>query len=168
LVPDGKQIAFPRVPWLASNDEKISIQIFDLASHRLFTVPDSENFFWPRWSPDGKNLAAISVDKKRLMRFNFATQQWTQWIDESGAVGYPTWSQSGKYLYFDNTSTNAPAYRRVKMGQTHSELLVNVKSLNRGIPSPLGPWANIAPDGSPLLERNTSIAQIYALDVRLP
>jgi len=166
--PDGKQLAFGRVPWLVSNQEKIAIQILDLGSRRFWAIPGSENLFAPRWSPDGKHLAAVSMDNKRLMLFDFTTRKWTQWVDEPGAVGYPTWSQSGKFLYFDRTSTHTPGYSRVKIGQTHSEFLVDVKELHRGIPSPLGPWASIAPDGSALFERDLSTSQVYALDLELP
>jgi hypothetical protein len=98
---------------------------------------------------------------KSLMLFDFTARKWTQW-------GYPTWSQNGKFLYFDRTSTNTPGYSRVKIGQTHSEFLVDVKEVRRGIPSPLGPWATIAPDGSALFERDLSTSQIYALDLELP
>jgi hypothetical protein len=96
-----------------------------------------------------------------LAHSDFTARKWTQW-------GYPTWSQNGKFLYFDRTSTNTPGYSRVKIGQTHSEFLVDVKEVRRGIPSPLGPWATIAPDGSALFERDLSTSQIYALDLELP
>ena len=104
------------------------------------------------------------------MLFDFASGKWTsaRGVDEPGAVGYPSWSQTGTYLYFDRTSTNTPGYSRVKIGRTHSELLVDVKELRRDLPSPLGPWATTAPDGSALFERDLSTSQIYALDLELP
>jgi len=43
--PDGKQLASGRVPWLVSNQEKIAIQVLDLGSRRLWTIPGSENLF---------------------------------------------------------------------------------------------------------------------------
>jgi len=166
--PDGKQLAFGRVPWRLSTQEKIAIQIFDLASHRVSTIPDSENLFAPRWSPDGRHLAAVSRDNKELMLFDFRSQKWTTWVNEPGAVSYPTWSRNGRYLYYDNTSVNRPGYHRVQIGQSRSEFLIDLKPLHQPIPSEMGPWANIAPDGSGVFERDLSTSQIYALDVELP
>src|SRR5215472_3918325 len=163
--PDGKQLAFGRVPWRLSTQEKIAIQIFDLASHRVSTIPDSENLFAPRWSPDGRHLAAVSVDNKKLMLFDFRSQKWTTWVNEPGAVSFPTWSRNGRYLYYDNTSVSRPGYHRVQIGQSRSEFLIDLKPLHRSIPSEMGPWANIAPDGSGVFERDLSTSQIYALDV---
>jgi Tol biopolymer transport system component/DNA-binding winged helix-turn-helix (wHTH) protein len=79
--PDGKQLVFGRVPWLVSNQEKIAIQILDLGSRCVWAIPGSENLFAPRWSPDGQHLAAVSMDNKRLMLFDFTTRKWTQLVD---------------------------------------------------------------------------------------
>jgi Tol biopolymer transport system component len=54
--PDGKRIAYGRNA-IAGEDE-LSIQILDLDSRRVTTLPGSENLYSPRWSPDGRYLAA--------------------------------------------------------------------------------------------------------------
>ena len=166
--PDGKQIAFGRVPWLALDQQQIEIRVLDLESNRLVILPGSEGLFAPRWSPDGQHLVALSKDMRKLMLFDFKSSKWTEWVNEPGAIGYPVWAGDGSYLYFDTTSTNNPGYRRIKMGQNSSQLVVDTKGLQRAISSPLGPWANISPDGSPLFERDLSTGQVYALDLELP
>jgi Tol biopolymer transport system component len=166
--PDGKQLAFGRVPWLAASADKIGIQILDLDSRRVATVPGSENLFFPSWSPNGQYLAAVSKDQKKLLLFDFKTQKWTDWINEPGAVTYPTWSRDGTYVYYDNTSTDRPGYRRAKVGQTRSELLIDLRVLHRGLDSMLGSWSGITPDGSALFARDTSTGEFYALELELP
>ena len=52
---------------------------------------------------------------------------WADWIAESGALGYLNWSQDGGYLYYYSTFTDHPTFRRVKVGHTDSELLVDLK-----------------------------------------
>ena len=161
--PDGKKIAFGRSPGTG-----VSISIIDLATHQVPTVPGSENLFSPRWSPDGRYLAALNLDSTKLVLFDFKTQKWSDWITEPGVVGYLSWSPDGSYLYYDSTFTDHPTFRRVKVGQTHSELLVDLKGLLRYSTPPAYGWSGIAPDGSALFTRDLSTDEIYALDLDLP
>jgi serine/threonine protein kinase/Tol biopolymer transport system component len=165
--PDGKKIAFGR-NGVAATDEVQTISIIDLATHQVTTVPGSENLYSPRWSPNGQYLAALNLDSSKLLLFDFKTQKWSDWITEPGSIGYPNWSQNGSYLYYDNAFSDHPTFRRVKVGQTHSELLVDMKGLTRYITYPAYAWSGVAPDGSALFTRDLSTDEIYALDLELP
>jgi hypothetical protein len=88
--------------------------------------------------------------------------------DKPGAIGYLNWSQGGNYLYYDSVGTDHPAFRRAKVGQTHSELLIDLKGLLRYETPPAYGWSGIAPDGSALFVRDLSTHEIYALDLDLP
>jgi serine/threonine protein kinase/Tol biopolymer transport system component len=165
--PDGKKIAFGRTSQTGSS-EGVAIYIIDLATHQVSTVTGSENLFSPRWSPDGRYLAALTLDSAKLLLFDFKTQRWSDWVTEAGAIGYPNWSQDGSYLYYDSTFTAHPTFRRVKVGQTHSELLVDLKGLPRYSVPPANGWSGIAPDGTALFTRDLSTHEIYALDLDLP
>jgi Tol biopolymer transport system component/DNA-binding winged helix-turn-helix (wHTH) protein len=170
--PDGRQLVFGRVPWLKGSGDKIAIQTFDLDSKKLSIIPGSENLFAPRWSPDGKYLAALSVTGKKLLLYDFKTQKWSDWVSESGDIEHPEWSRDGKYIYYNSTSTKNPTYRRVKLGQTRSEFLIDLKEVHRGGTDPaaaaLGPWSALAPDGSALFGRDLSSDEVYSLEVELP
>jgi Tol biopolymer transport system component/DNA-binding winged helix-turn-helix (wHTH) protein len=166
--PDGKQLVFGRVPWLDGSAGKISIQIFDLRSKQVATIPGSEDLFCPRWSPDGQHLAAMSVDRRKLVLFDFKTKKWADWTNEPGTIGYPAWSRDGRYIYYDSSSNSNPTYRRIKIGQSRSEFLIDLKGLKRATGSLLGPWSGIAPGDSPLFDRDLSTAEIYALKLELP
>jgi serine/threonine protein kinase/Tol biopolymer transport system component len=169
--PDGKEIVFGGAPWIGAANEKIAIRILDVMSRRVSTIPNSENLFAPRWSPDGKYLSALSVDAKKLLLWDFKTMKWVDWVNESWPIEYPTWSQDGRYIYYENTSTNSPSYRRVRVGDTRPEALIALKNLRRHIFSAvanLGPWSGVAPDGSPLFVRDLSMDEIYSLELELP
>jgi serine/threonine protein kinase len=84
-----------------------------------------------------------------------------------GAVHFPTWSRDGRYVYYGRVSTSEPSFRRVRLGESHSELVVDTKDLPRYF-SDIGPWSGLTPDGSPLFVRNLSTDEIYALDLDLP
>ena len=135
----------------------------DLNSKQLSTFFGSENLFGPRLSPDGKHLAAESSDAKKLLIFDFKTQKWADWINEPVGIIFPTWSRDGNYVYYNVAGKN-PAYRRVKVGQTRSELFVDSKGLRRWAL----PWSGLTPDGSALYVRDLSGDEIYSLDMELP
>ena len=163
--PDGKRICFGRSPYSAASTKKIDV--IDLSSKQISTIPGSDDLYSPRWSPDGQYLAALSADSKKLMLYDFKTQKWTEWIDEPGAIGFPTWSHDGRYLYYDNTSTENPAFLRAKVGRTRPELLIDLRDMHRY--GKYGwAWSGLAPDDSALLVRDVSTDEIYSLEVELP
>jgi serine/threonine protein kinase/Tol biopolymer transport system component len=164
--PDGKKVAFGRFGGSAPEFQIISI--IDLITHQVSTVPGSKGLYSPRWSPDGRYLAALNADSSKLVIFDFKAQKWSDWITERGSVGYLNWSPDGSYLYYDNIFTDHPTFRRAKVGQTHSEFLVDLKGLLRYITPPAAGWSGIAPDGSALFIRDLSTDEIYALDLELP
>jgi len=164
--PDGKQLAFGRVGVVGST-EKLAIQVEDISTHKISIIPGSENLFSPRWSLDGRHLAALPVDSKKLVLYDFKTGKWSDWINEAEAIGFPTWSRDGNYLYYDTILTDHPSFRRVKVGQTRSELVVDLKDLRRYAFTLVGTWTGLAPDGSALFVRDLSTDEIYSLDLEL-
>ena len=166
--PDGRRIAYGRDLNTALRGEKVTIQLLDLGTKQVSTVPGSESLFSPRWSPDGKYLAAVSTDLKKLVRFDFKKQKWFEWITEPGSPDYPTWSRDSQYVYYETSSTERPGYHRVGIGHSRSEFLFPTKNLSQFEGAGFGSWSGLAPDGSPLFVRDTSTDEIYALDLELP
>jgi Tol biopolymer transport system component len=160
--PNGKQIAYGRYPFDPSSYDVIDIRIVDLSLKQVSVIPDSLNLYAPRWAPDGQHLAGLSADNKRIVLYDFETQKWSDWVTGIGVVGSPIWSRDSKYLYFDNISGEHPGYRRVKLGETQSEFLVDLRDLHRSW------WSGITPDNTAIFSRDISADEIYALDVELP
>jgi Tol biopolymer transport system component/DNA-binding winged helix-turn-helix (wHTH) protein len=156
--PDGKSIV------LSVDDlEAISnnINILDLATQKLSPVPGGENLFSPRWSPDGRYIAAITTDSVVLMLFDRTSQQWTELVRM--AIGYPSWSHDGQYLYFDSSFTEDPAFFRVRISDHRLERLVSLKDIHR-LFGPNAEWSGLGPDDSLLVTRDIGSPEIYALD----
>ena len=116
--PDGKRIAFGRLAYADNKD----IEVLDLQTHQVSVLPGSQGVFSPRWSPDGRFLVAVASDSQKLVLFDFQTQKWTDWVTQTTSLGFPAWSRDGKYLYFDSTYSNDQSYRRIKVGETKSEV----------------------------------------------
>ncbi len=165
--PDGNRLVFGRLA-VASGTEPQAICMVDMNTRQVSTVPGSEGLFSPRWSPDGRFLVAVvGADQTKLMIFDFQTQRWSDWTKTPAVTGFISWSRDGKYLYFDTLYTDKPVFSRLKIGQAQIEPLIELKGINRYF-GPFGLWSGIAPDGSPILDRDISTQEIYALDVEFP
>jgi len=145
----------------------LSIRILNFKTHKTGKVPGSEGLFSPRWSPNGRYVAALSPDNTALMLFDFQSQQWAKWISASGAVNYPVWSADSKYLYFDDLVDGAESIRRVKVGENQAEPVVAVGTMDRYMGA-LGIWSGRAPDGSWMFVRDRSTQEVYQLSLELP
>jgi Tol biopolymer transport system component len=162
---DGKRIMFG---YFVHDTERLNIRIVDLKTHKTVTVPGSDGLFSPRWSPDGRYIAALSPDFTTVMLFDFNTQKWSSWLTEpAGAVNYPVWSADSKYLYFDDLVTDEESIRRVKVGENHAERVFVLEGIER-YPGPFGLWTARAADGSSMFVRDRSMQEVYQLSVELP
>lgn len=160
--PDGKQMVFGRSP-----TENNTIQLLDLNSKQVSIIPGSQGLYSPRWCPDGRHLAALTDTDRKIVVFDFKRQTWSNWFSGTGLLSYPAWSRDGRYLYFEISGTETPGYYRIQLEQNHPELVVDLKDLHQY--ATFGsPWSGITPDGSPLFVRDTSMDEIYSLDLELP
>jgi hypothetical protein len=100
------------------------------------------------------------------MLFQLSAQKWTELV-ALPVVGYPSWSRDGQYLYFDTEFTEDPAFFRVRISDRKLEKLLSLKGMRRFL-GELGSWTGLAPDDSPLLARDISSQEIYALDWQAP
>ena len=162
--PDGKSLVFGAVSFRQAQP---AIHLLDWTTLQISTLPGSEGLFSPRWSPDGRYVAAKTADQAKLMLYDFRTEKWTKLAETTVTVGYPSWSRDGRYIYFDIGSATSPVFVRVRISDGKVEEVASLEDVRRAA-GPFGQWAGLAPDGSPLVLRDTGTQEIYALDVELP
>jgi len=150
------------------DSQDLNITIVDLNSHKTEIVPGSQLLFSPRWSPNGRYVAALSPDFTKVMLFDYKTQKWSLWLSEpAGAVSYPAWSADSKYLYFDDLVTEEESIRRIKVGENKAERVFKLEGIDR-YPGPFGLWSGRMPDGSYMFVRDRSTQEVYQLTLELP
>jgi serine/threonine protein kinase/Tol biopolymer transport system component len=156
--PDGNSLAFGEN---SLNNQGSSVYVLDLKTRKPAKLRGSDGFYSPRWSPDGRYIAAITLDSLKLMLFDFTTQKWTELANLF--VAYPTWSRDGRYLYFDGILDNQESYFRVQVSSGKLERIFSLQGF-QAAGGAFGNWSGLAPDESPLVVRDASIQEIYALD----
>lgn len=140
-----------------------TIRILDMATHKVSDVPGSKGLFSPRWSPDGRYLAAVNSAGTRLLLFDFQTQKWTELAN--GSLGWPTFSKDSQYLYFVDVSGTG-ALLRVRISDHQIERAVDLK--NFVMTGAYRSWFSLAPDGSPISLRDAGTTDVYSLDWEEP
>jgi eukaryotic-like serine/threonine-protein kinase len=160
--PDGKSLVFGEN---SLNNQGSAIFVLDLKTRTATKLPGSDGLYSPRWSPDGRYIAAIPLDSLKMMLFDFDTRKWTNIADIF--VAYPQWSKDSRYLYFDGILQNHEGYYRLQISDRKLERLFSMQGF-QAAGGAFGNWSGLAPDESPLLVRDASIQEIYALDWDAP
>jgi eukaryotic-like serine/threonine-protein kinase len=152
--PDGRSLVFG-----GPGSGPSAIHLLDVKTHEVTTLPDSQKSFSPRWSPDGRYIAALFVGSNGLRLFELKTQKWRMVTKQT--AGYPHWSRDSKYIYFVHWRSD-PGVFRASIGDGKVEEVVSL----RGFPltGNYGFWFGLSPKDEPLLLKNTGTQDIVAMD----
>jgi len=166
--PDGNLLIFSGVPWEHGfAAQSTAIREVDLRTRRVETLPDSAGLWSPRWAPDGKYVVAETIDSKSLVLYDFAERRWLPLASApEGTIGYTSWSHDSRYVYYNTYAGQRGTIYRADRVRRASERVSLAESVVAGVT--LGQWFALAPDDSPLLLRDTSVRELFALDLRLP
>ena len=99
------------------------------------------------------------------MLFDVQSQKWTELARIT--VNWPQWSRTGAYVYFIGATEGQPTgVFRLRIADHKLEQVVSLKDF-RHAPADWG-WLGLAPDDSPLLLRDATTEDVYALDWEAP
>jgi Tol biopolymer transport system component len=155
---DGRHLAFGEVPAVYGQPGREAIQLYDLERRAFSKLPESTNLWSPRWSPDGRYIAAVALPGFRLRLFDVAKGSWRSF--EADHVDHATWSKDSKYINY-HTEGSVRSLRRVRISDGFVE---EIASLD-GYPIKAYWWSGLALDGSPLVVRDLVPPEIYALEL---
>src|SRR5439155_5565475 len=108
---------------------KFAIKIVDLTTSQSSFLPDSTDTIFPVCSLDGRYIASASVEGRKLMLFDFTTQNWSELAKMD--VGFTDWSKDSKYVYFDSGLSESPAFYRMQVADRKLERVADLKGLRR-------------------------------------
>jgi hypothetical protein len=128
-------------------------------------LPGSDGLYSARLSPDGRYVAAFQSDASRLMLYDFNARTWSE-LAQGNLLGFNNWSHDGKFVYMvhvlDGQRTEVD---RVRVADRKLERFTTPKDISPGAETG---WLSLGSDDSPILQRDKSTQEIYALNLELP
>ena len=156
---DGKKIVFGGDANDAMQESGPAIMIYELETKQVSGVPGSHGLFSPRWSPDGRYIAAMTADSSKLMLFDFQSQRWTE--IGTGTLSWLNWSRDGQFIYLKD-ATGKGSVERIRVSDHRVDRVVDLKDF---VLAGLGGGAvSVSPNDFPLLLRDRGTQDVYALD----
>ena len=107
------------------------IRIFDLDSRQITTLPGSLGMTDPRWSPDGRFIAANSFDLHTLNIFDVGTQRWSA-LHLKIEMVFPEWSRDSQFIYFHRPWGDDRGIYRIRAKGGEVEKVVDLKNWQYG------------------------------------
>ncbi len=157
--PNGDRILFEQA--LPNNSR--TVKLLDLRTHRVVSVPGSDGYTAPLWSPNGRYIVALTGDALKMVLFDFETGRWSDLL-AGMPVTYHNWSRDGQYVYFVRVPDN-PAVLRIRISDRKLEQVADLKGF---APTGTGIWLGLDPNDSPLMLQDTGTEDVYSLDWAAP
>ena len=157
--PDSTRLVFGDVPikfGIANGHE--ALHVYDIVDQAFSVLPGAQGLWTPRWSPDGKWIAALTIAGQSLRIFDVARQTWRALSADQ--VNEPSWSRDSRELYYD-TVMPGHVLRSVRISDGHIDTLADLAKL----PVQGTSWSGLAPDDTPLGPRRIGAAEVYALTI---
>jgi DNA-binding winged helix-turn-helix (wHTH) protein/Tol biopolymer transport system component len=161
---DGRQIVVD-VEDTATGGES-NIRILDLDSGHLTSIPGSQGLIEPRWSADGRYIAALNPKKKQILLYDCKLLKWTV-LAEANFPSTLRWSPGGDALYYQDTDEVEESVFRVPMATRESERVTRFGDLlSAGATRCI--FTGLSPDGSVYVTVDHGDVDVYAIDLQLP
>ncbi len=162
--PDGNSLVFGGSMY---SPDPTKISIVNLRTRQRSAVPGSDRMVDPLLSPDGRFIFTEIEGEHRAFLFDRISRKWSEIAGRVTGSVWPQWSSDSKYVYLGrDPELTGGSYHifRLRVADRKVEPFATVE-ISEGLTGIWGGWMSTAPDGSPLLLRDLSIQEIYALDV---
>ncbi len=162
--PNGQQLVYGREPDPMGQDSGLhALALFDLASQKTETLPLSKGLFSPRWSPDGKWIAALTLDQKKVMLFDVARQVWTELATTSASD--PVWSHDSKALFVHAFMAEKQPILRISVPTGQVQVVAGTGDFHAGEPANYF-FGGLTPADLPLVQPRVGTGNLYVMELR--
>jgi|SRR5215472_242796 len=160
--PGGKTIVFAKST--QTHPDQQEIDRLDVESGKIIVIPGSDGYFSPRVSPDGQYILALKRTQTELKLFDVRTGRWSSLL-KGKSMGLNFWSHDSKYVYFRDLSGISATLNRVRVADRVLEPVLSLKDIPQVLDIATL-WIGLSPDDEPVVIRDRSIKEVYALNLR--
>lgn len=156
---DGHKIVFSTLTQIGHFNSVL--RVVDLDSHQITTLPGSEGMWSPRWSPNGRFIAALHNGVTgNISIFDLQTRRWSE-LRRNDVSGFASWSSDSQFLYILRLWKDDPGVFRVRVAGGAEERVVDLKGFRHT--GAFGMWMGLDGTDTPVLLRDVGTDDIYAL-----
>jgi dipeptidyl aminopeptidase/acylaminoacyl peptidase len=127
---------------------------------------DSKGLTEPRWSPDGRYIAAINEAKRGLLLYDVQKADWSL-VASGGLLESLHWANDSSVIYFQDQIDREESIFRASVASGKVERVFGFGELLRGSATHCY-FTGLDRNGSFYVMLERGITDIYALDVDLP
>jgi len=165
-LPDGRTMVFAREEEVGDTSAAdAGLYLFDFRQRTTSKVPGSDGLTFPRFSPDGRFLAALVADGSAMKLLDLKTHRWSE-VARGKVFTFPAWSADSVLYFEDLLETGEPVYRFQPAASSAQRVYGFEDILQSG--AMRCALIGFAPDGALLVQVNRGGGDIYAFSVNLP
>jgi len=143
-----------------------NFRILDLESGKLTKLLDSEGLIEPRWSADGRYIAALNPKQKQVLIYDCKLEKWSV-LSEANFPAALRRSPGGDALYYQDVDEVEESTFRVPMATRETERVIRLGDLlSSGAARCM--FTGLSPDGSVYVTVDHGDVYVYAVDLKLP
>ena len=158
---DGKRMVYGREPDVMGKESgSHAIEIFDLESRSTTILPQSEGLFSPRWSPDGKWIAALTLEQNKVMLFDVAKNHWRELASTSASD--PVWSGDSKAIYVHAFMAEKQPILKISLSGGEMQTVASAANFHSGESANYF-FSGLTPDNVPLVRPRVGTGDLYLL-----
>ena len=116
----------------------------------------------PKWSLDGKYIAALTLAQKTVMLYDTTAGTWKAL--GSIPADHPSWANDSRSIYFRAYLVDQKPICRVSVPDGRVEQISDLRNFHAGSIL-LAEFAGVTPDGAPLMHAQISSGNLYTLNL---
>jgi len=162
--PDGYRIVVSMRNQKAQSE--YGLYTLEPTTGTLKDLPGSKGLTEPRWSPDGRYVAALDDAKRRLLLYDMQKSNWAQ-LASGGLLESLHWAHDGSTIYFQDQIDEQESIFRASVASRKVERVFGFGELLRGSATHCY-FTGLNRTGSFYVMIERGLTDIYALDLDLP